>query len=156
MANRPKWTSQKKGRFLSELRKNPNVTLAAKTIGMSRCMMYVYRDEDEGFKKEWDEAIEEGLDLMEEEVRRRAYDGVNELVFYQGKKCGSVQKYSDTLLMFLLKRYRPEFRDSVKIDGALDVRNLTDEQLNAKIADFLAKAGVSLAPGGTGSAPKSA
>ena len=48
----------------------------------------------------------------EDEAVRRAHDGVDEPVFYQGKACGVVRKYSDTLLIFLLKGRRPEkYRD---------------------------------------------
>ena len=56
--------------------------------------------------------IDIGADALEDEAVRRAVDGVDEQVFYQGKACGVVRKYSDTLLIFLLKGRRPErYRD---------------------------------------------
>ena len=56
---------------------------------------------------------------------RRALEGGEEPVFYQGKIVGSVRKYSDTLLMFMLKARRPErYRDRVGVDVAEDVRAL--------------------------------
>jgi len=39
---------------------------------------------------------------------RRARDGVEEPIFHQGKNVGTVRKYSDTLLIFLLKSHKPE------------------------------------------------
>ena len=41
---------------------------------------------------------------------------MNEPVFYHGQVCGTVRKYSDTLLIFLLKGARPDkFRDNATI-----------------------------------------
>jgi hypothetical protein len=51
---------------------------------------------------------ETGTDLLEDEALRRAEDGVAEPRFYEGRLCGHVQKYSDTLLIFLLKARRPQ------------------------------------------------
>ena len=49
---------------------------------------------------------------MEREAARRAYHGVEEPVFHKGEVCGSIRKYSDTLMIFLLKARRPEvYRD---------------------------------------------
>ena len=44
-------------------------------------------------------------------------------VFYKGEVVGSTKKYSDRLLMFLLKAHDPKFRDGVKVEqpGATDV-----------------------------------
>lgn len=53
-------------------------------------------------------------ELLEAEAVRRAYEGVDEPVFYQGSECGEVRKYSDTLLMFLLKGMMPnKYRERV-------------------------------------------
>ncbi len=53
-----------------------------------------------------------GADLLEDEAVRRAKDGVEEPVYQGGKLVGHVQKYSDTLLIFLLKGAKPEkFRE---------------------------------------------
>ncbi len=38
---------------------------------------------------------------------RRAFEGVEEPVFHQGKQCGTIRRYSDTLTIFLLKAHRP-------------------------------------------------
>ena len=69
-------------------------------------------------------------DTLEMEARRRASLGVEEPVYYQGQVVGYVRKYSDVLLMFLLKAQRPEkFRDNHKIDGRID--GTLDVNLNA-------------------------
>ena len=56
-----------------------------------------------------DEAVAEGIDLLEEEARRRAVDGVNKRpIYHRGVQVGEIAQYSDKLLIFLLERRRPE------------------------------------------------
>ena len=51
--------------------------------------------------------------MLEAEVIRRGAHGIDEPVFYQGKVVGQIRKYSDNLLMFMLKGLRPaKFRDN--------------------------------------------
>ena len=48
--------------------------------------------------------------------------GVKQPVFYKGEVCGSVRKYSDVLLIFLLKGLRPEvYRENRHITGDMNV-----------------------------------
>jgi hypothetical protein len=63
------------------------------------------------FKAAFEQAAEDATDLLEEEARRRAVEGVPEPHFYEGVACGYVQKYSDSLLMFLLKGKREAYRE---------------------------------------------
>jgi|TARA_B100000959_G_scaffold174552_1_gene182785 hypothetical protein len=110
MSNILKLTDERKTLFLESLTKTANVSLSAKAVKVSRQYMYKYkhRPENEEFAEAWDNAIEIGIDSLEEEARRRAYLGVDEPVFYQGRECGVIRRYSDTLLIFLLKANRPE------------------------------------------------
>src|SRR5258708_1551551 len=80
------------------------------------------------------DAHEEACDSLEQEARRRATEGVDEPVFYQGKECGTVRRYSDTLLIFLLKGALPsKYKDRVEqhITGKGVLGDLTDEELEA-------------------------
>ena len=65
--------------------------------------------------------MDEAIDIMEEEARRRAFEGVDEPVgFWQGKSETTVKRYSDTLAIFLMKAHRPEkFRDNLHLSGGL-------------------------------------
>lgn len=126
MANRTKFTPQKRGKFLTRLRKTANVTKSAIYAGMSRRALYDRRDSDEDFAAEWNGAVEEAVELLEEEARHRAQDGVLEPVFYQGKKVGRVRKYSDTLLIFLLKAHKPEkYRERSEVKHTGDALQVT-------------------------------
>ena len=71
-------------------------------------------NENEEFAEAWEEAKREAFDLLEFEAIRRARQGVREPHFYQDQIVGHVNKFSDTLLIFLMKAGQPgRFRDNV-------------------------------------------
>lgn len=95
--------------------KTGNVTLAADACGVARATVYNHRSSDPAFARAWDEALDEATDALEAEARRRALEGFEVPVFYKGEECGIIRKYSDGLLMLLLKAYRPgRFKDKPK------------------------------------------
>jgi hypothetical protein len=98
MHGRSKRTSTREGQFLAALAAGWSVTKAAEAIGIARRTAYDWRDTDDDFAALWDEAVEAGTDLLEDEAVRRAVEGVPRPVFYQGQICGSIQEYSDFLL----------------------------------------------------------
>ena len=84
----------------------------------------------------WDNAVEQGIDTLEFEARRRECEGVDEPVFHKGEECGHVRRYSDALLMFLLRSHRPEkFRE--RFDHRIDDPNRKD--LTVADADRLSR-----------------
>ena len=128
-------TSPWRPHFLKALSQTGNVAGSAQLVGISRSAAYKARRTNPNFAEKWDEAIEVATDAMELEARRRAETGVEEQVFYQGQVVGHVRKYSDTLLIFLLKAHRPEkYRDRVeaKIDGRIELTSAA-EALEEKI-----------------------
>lgn len=119
VANRAKMTPHTRARFLETLRATANVTKSAAAINVSRNAVYVLRAADEAFAAEWDDAVEEATDTLETEARRRALDGWDEPVFWQGEICGVVRKYSDRLLETMLRANRAKYRaSSVEVTGA--------------------------------------
>lgn len=103
--------------FLKHLAKTSNVAASCRKAKISRKTAYEWRNEDEMFAAAWDEALVIAIELLEEEARRRAQDGVLEPVFYLGARVGSVRKYSDTLTIFLLKAHRPDkYRDNHRFE----------------------------------------
>ena len=114
-------TPKKRARFLAELAERGNVKDSCEASCMTREMAYRYRKKDEKFRQEWDAAVEVAADVLEREAWRRAHDGVSEPVFWKGAPCGAVQKYSDVLLIFLLKGLRPaKYRERHEISGDKD------------------------------------
>ena len=57
-----------------------------------RATVYAWRDADEKFRGEWDAALEEAVDVLEAEVRRRGVEGVEEPILFQGKVVTTVRK----------------------------------------------------------------
>ncbi len=118
MANRTKLTDRAKEKFLEVVRTTCNVSEAARAIGMARQSLYDARTRDNEFARLWHQAIEEAADCLEREAWRRAVEGWDEPVFYQGKAVGAVRKYSDRMLELLLKGHRPEkFKDRHEVTG---------------------------------------
>jgi len=116
--NRTRLTPKKKERFCKELvLTGGHVTKAAQAVGISRVTCYDHRDPespryDPDFEIAWNAAVEEGTENLEKEAYRRAHDGVDEPHFYKDKVAGYVRKYSDVLLMFLLKARKRNVYDA--------------------------------------------
>jgi hypothetical protein len=114
--------------FLSALAECGHVGKSAKAAGYCRRTVYARRQKDTRFAELWDKAAEIGVAGLEDEARRRAFEGWHEPVHFQGRATGKIRKYSDTLLIFLLKAARPEkYRDNARVEvtgdggGALTV-----------------------------------
>lgn len=121
--------------FLAALAETGIVTRAAEAAGVETSTVYSLREVDAAFAESWRLARESAADRMEQEALRRALEGVEEPVFGSGGtgfgtvEVGSIRRYSDTLLIFMLKGIRPEkYRErrelSGKLDGSLEVKNL--------------------------------
>lgn len=92
---------------------------AARFVGTTSARVTSERGRDEEFDLECIEAKELFRESIEEEVRRRAIDGVEEGVYFQGAKVDTVTKYSDSLLTLLVKKENPEYGDKLKVDTTI-------------------------------------
>lgn len=120
--------------FLKELRENGGfVGKACEAVGVSKQAVHNWRGSDAEFAAEWDKAVDLATEDLEKEARRRAYNGVDEPVFYQGEICGHIRKFSDTLLMFTIKARKPEYRDKITIDV-----NQLDSDIERELAQLTA------------------
>ena len=123
MASKTNKTQQKKDKFLELYAETGNVSLAAKAAGTSRATVYRWKGEDPDFATAWDSAAEEAADRLEQEAWRRAVQGTDEPVHYQGQRVDIVKRYSDTLLIFLLKGFRPKkYQDRQQIQHLGEVK----------------------------------
>ncbi len=143
------WTYAWQPVFLKWLSVKGNVVAACDKAKVNRPWAYEVRELNADFATAWDEALAEATERMEMEARRRAVDGVLEPVFQGGGKVGTVRKYSDTLLIFLLKAHAPtKYRDNgrleltganggpieTKTNVSVDIARLTTEQIAQLIA----------------------
>ena len=124
--------------FLAAYATKGSIKGAAKLAGQDRNNHVRWMRESEAYRAAFAEADAEHTDTLIAEVHRRAAEGINDPVIYQGAlqyepqrdpKTGAVKRdkkgmpvlsmkplvikrYSDNLLMFLLKRKDPSFRDN--------------------------------------------
>lgn len=113
----PTIRTDQRARFIAHLAQSANVTASAEIAGFARSTAYDLRASDDEFASEWDDALEQATDSLEAEARRRAMYGVKEpvvnkdgLVFDENDQPLYVQRYSDTLMIALLKAHRaPKF-----------------------------------------------
>jgi hypothetical protein len=111
----PPWAAQ----FLLALRTTGVVSAAAREVGVTPGAVAGLRERSFDFDQAVEEALEEAVDSLEREAWRRARDGVEKPIYYQGVRVGSVTEHSDSLLQFLLKaRRRSVFGDKQEITGA--------------------------------------
>jgi len=118
-----KVTPEFKETFVNMMAELPNQTVVCKLLDINPSSIANARKKDPEFDEKVKDAIEQGYDMMEEEARRRAVDGVIEPVFYKGEqvvdsegKPTGIRKYSDQLLITLLKGNRAKkFNPGVKI-----------------------------------------
>jgi hypothetical protein len=84
--------------FIAALVETHTVYVAAHRAGVNKVTAYRWYESDPDFAKAWEEALEDSTDELESCLYERA-------------------KEKDTLAaIFLLKGYRPKFRDRVTID----------------------------------------
>jgi hypothetical protein len=145
MTERDETLSAQKTRFLSLLRETGNIGISCSSIGRSRSTVAKWRSDDESFAAEWREAELDAADALEMEARRRAMEGVEEPVFYQGVIVGYVDKRSDQLLLRLLEANKPEkFAQRTKTDLTTNGESFApppnDTAIAARIASLLAMA----------------
>lgn len=100
-----------------------NVSDAARVAGVSRANVYDWMNASDTFRQMMLDAREQAADRLERAAVERAVAGVQEPVYYRGEVVGHTRKYSDQILMFLLRAARPEkFRDrtTIRTEGAAD------------------------------------
>ena len=116
MSSRDKTLQLKREAFLAAYAEVGTITHAAELAGVTRTSHYDWMNDQE-YVERFREAEKQACDRLEQEVRRRAVEGVLEPVFYQGQECGTVRKYSDTLLIFATKGALPQkYRENVSME----------------------------------------
>ncbi len=113
--------------FIDALSKSGNITLSCERALVARGTVYRWRESHEEFKNKWDTALAEATDRLEAEARRRAEEGVNQPVWYQGEMVGTEKRYSDMLMIQLLKAHHPAHQQTIThriggIEGAPPVK----------------------------------
>lgn len=105
----PEIAYPRKRAFLAAFQETGNVRQASRGARVGRSTHYRWLSDDPAYREAVQIAKEVAADRLEDEAMRRAVDGVVKPVgWYKGKPGGYVREYSDKLLIFLLKRLRPD------------------------------------------------
>ena len=98
--------------FLNAYARHPNKGEALRLAHISPEELSKRRNDDSDFARKYLEADELGNDVLEDAAVERAVKGWDEPIFdmRRGIQVGEVRKFSDSLLMFLLKGRRKKFR----------------------------------------------
>ena len=109
------WLNQE--RFLEAFKECCRISEAAKAIGLTYWAVRQWVDADKySFNKRFAAAELVYVEKLEAEIDRRALEGIDHPVVYQGKITAHFKEYSDNLLMFRTKKLRPDYRDNVVKD----------------------------------------
>ena len=153
-----------KEKFLAFLREDPTVSLACENIGKERCTVYEWREKDEKFAKEWDDALERTRDVARSSIYRRGIIGWEEPMVSMGKvvyeddpvlddkgeqkidsrgrpmtKQGAkvmTPKWSDSLALAYAKANLPEYKDKQQIDINAQISDKAEQAKNELLADL--------------------
>lgn len=120
---------ERKRLFLRTFAISGIVLQGCRAAGVSRATIDKWRAASEWFDELYELAIEEAADRIEAEAIRRAVDGYDEPVIYQGmpttvvdpitgqERQLTIRKYSDTLMALVLKGARPDkYRENHKVE----------------------------------------
>ena len=88
------------------------LTKTCKQIPIDPTTVRYWRKTDPIFTEAYDIAKRETIEILEEEGIRRALEGVDRKIFHQGILVDTVKDYSDLLLMFMLKKLDPSYREN--------------------------------------------
>lgn len=138
----PKISRERQARFLEALISEGSAAAAAESVGSNKARMHEARISDPIFAAEWERAEQAATDRLEREAWRRAVQGVQEPLVSDGKVVRddnerpiSIQRYSDALLIALLKARRPErYADEGAAQRPADWRRLRQFALILVIA----------------------
>lgn len=103
----PPFDLERKREFLMRLEHTGALATAARGAGLTVATIVAHRRRDPVFDEEVTEALLIAAERVELEAVRRALDGYEEPVFWQGSQVGSRRRYSDPLTLRLLEGRMP-------------------------------------------------
>jgi hypothetical protein len=108
------------------------------TLKISRATHYRRMHNDQDYVLAFREAEMVASDVLIDELHRRATEGAEHVVTYEGKITDRYKLPSDLCLIFALKRLRPEFRDNFSINNFVGPVQL-NVHFDSKAVDPLAQ-----------------
>ena len=135
------FSKAKQKKFFKLLEEGQFVKTACRNAGVARSTVYKWREDNEEFAQEMDDAIAIGTGIYEDELQRRILEGEPVIDPRTGEETRRV--YSDRLLEFALKaRDRETYGDHKRtevtganggpIETSKSVGEMTDEEKKAR------------------------
>lgn len=106
------------------------VTEAAKSAGVVRQTIYAHLQKEPEFQAAYDDAVEQGTDVLEAEATRRAVHGVEEPVIYQGQPTYLYERNADGTIKTRTVNYTDEHNNTTQKTEPI---MLLDEQGNPRV-----------------------
>lgn len=125
----PALTRELKMVFLRAYARHGIISDGTVAAGITYRTYHRWRKDDEVFNEDCKTAESMANDLMEREARRRAIDGFERPVIYQGEVTETYTDYSDSLLTTLMKGNRPEkYKERTQLSGSVGRPLTLDEE----------------------------
>lgn len=101
-------------KFLEELRKVPIVQVACEKVGVSRNTVYRWKREDKDFAKQFDEALADGVEFVNDMSESQLLQLIKEKNF--------------SAVRFWLNKRHPAYKDKLEVTRTGDIEELSPEQ----------------------------
>tara|TARA_B100000745_G_C19822606_1_gene271767 strand:- start:41 stop:439 length:399 start_codon:yes stop_codon:yes gene_type:complete len=101
-------------KFLEELRKVPIVQVACEKAGVSRNTVYRWKREDKDFAKQFDEALADGVEFVNDMSESQLLQLIKEKNF--------------SAVRFWLNKRHPAYKDKLEVTRTGDIEELSPEQ----------------------------
>lgn len=115
-------------RFLTAYMQCGQVKRASREAHVDHRSHYVWLQNDPNYRAAYDRARIAAGDVAEDEAFRRAVQGWEEPVFYQGTEVGTVTRYDGMLLARILAAFKSGYRTQ-QVNIVPDLSKLTDEEV---------------------------
>lgn len=107
-------TKKSKNEVLKHLVSTPVVQVACKKAGVSRATYYRWCKSDKNFKKQAEEALREGIGLINDLAESKLITNINE--------------QNMTAIIYWLKNHHPDYKEKLEISAKSDNVSLSKEQ----------------------------
>lgn len=134
----PALTRELKMVFLRAFARHGIISDGTVAAGITYRTFYRWKRDDETFNEDCKTAETMANDLMEREARRRAIDGFERPIIYQGEVTGEYTDFSDALLTTLMKGNKPEkYKERTQHSGSIGRPLTLDEETKEDVVSSI-------------------
>lgn len=113
----PTVTKDRMELFFAYLETSGRIRYSAIMAGMEPWQVSKAVKESQELQERKLDAMKGYCELIDAEIHRRAVDGVDKGIYFNGRKIATEKVYSDRLLELLAKANDPKYRDKMQVDA---------------------------------------